>query len=151
MGLLSCRTILSYSFVFMIHWMLCLFCRRVVSVACDAARSEVAMEFSRVNGGRFSSCRFGIVLAMRRILRVSSLRGLDSIASVGHWLNFVRMRCVWEWARYPLFESLFMELTRCSIPIWVALSLTDERPMPISFSGRWTPSVGKFERRPVAR
>ncbi len=83
MGLHNCRAILSYSFVFMIHWILCLFCMRVVSVACEATRSEVAMEFSRVSGGRFSSCRFGIVLAMRRILRVGILRGLDYIASVG--------------------------------------------------------------------
>ncbi len=77
-------------------------------MACEAARSEVAMKFSRVSGGIFSSCRFGIVLAMRSILRVDSLRGLDSIASVGQWLNCVRMRCVWEWARYPRSESLFM-------------------------------------------
>jgi hypothetical protein len=83
MGLHSCRTILSYSFVFMVHWMWCLFRMRVLSVACEAARSEVAIEFSHVSGGRFSSCRFGIVLAMRRILRMGSLRGLDSIASVG--------------------------------------------------------------------
>ncbi len=48
---------------------------RVLSVACEAARSEVAMEFSRVSGGRFSNYRFGIVLAIRRILRVGSLRG----------------------------------------------------------------------------
>ncbi len=48
------------------------FCSRVLSVACDAARNEVAIKFSRENGGRFSSCRFVIVLAMRRTLRVGS-------------------------------------------------------------------------------
>ena len=90
--------------------MVCLFYCRVLSVACEAARVEVAMEFSRVSGRRFSSCRFGIVLAMRSILRVGILWGLDSIASVGQWLNCVRMRCVWAWARYPLSEYMFMAL-----------------------------------------
>jgi hypothetical protein len=51
---------------------------------------------------------------------------------------------------YPLSESLFMVLMRCLILIWVALSLTDGSPRPISFIGRWTPSMKKFERRPVA-
>jgi hypothetical protein len=72
MGLHSCRTVLSYSFVFMVHCMVCLFCIRVVFVACEAARTEVAMEFSRENGGRFSRCRFVIVLDMRRTLRMGS-------------------------------------------------------------------------------
>ncbi len=44
-----------------------------------------------------------------------------------------------------------MLLRRCSIPICVALSLTDGSPRPISFVGLWTPSVGKLRRRPVAR
>jgi hypothetical protein len=77
MGLHNCRANLSYSFVFMVHWMWCLFCMRLLFVACEAARSEVAMEFSRVSGGRFSSCRFGIVVAMQSILGVGSLRGLN--------------------------------------------------------------------------
>jgi hypothetical protein len=72
MGLHNCRANLSYSFVFMVHLMWCLFCMRVLSVACEAARSEVAMEFSRVSGGRFSSCKFVIVLAMRSILIMGS-------------------------------------------------------------------------------
>ncbi len=118
MGLHNCRANLTYSFVFMVHWMWCLFCMRVLSVACEAARSELAMEFSCVSGGRFSSCRFEIMLAMRSILRMGSKkRGLDYITSVGQWLNCVRMRCAWEWARHPRSESLFMEFLRCSIPI----------------------------------
>jgi hypothetical protein len=44
---------------------------------------------------------------------------------------------------------LFIVLTRCSIPIFVALSLVDGRPRPISFGSRCTSSVGKLERRPL--
>ncbi len=62
-----------------------------------------------------------------------------------------RIRCVWEYARYPLSVSLFMLMRRCSIPIWVALSLMDGSPRPISFVGLWTPSVVKLCIMPVAR
>ena len=39
----------------------------------------------------------------------------------------------------------------CSIPICVVLSLIHGSPRPISFGGLWNSSVGKLERRPVAR
>ena len=39
---------------------------------------------------------------------------------------------------------------RCSIPIWVALSLSVAYPSPISFLGRCIASVGKLAVRPSA-
>jgi hypothetical protein len=76
---------------------------------------------------------------------VDNLSGLDSKASVGYWLNWLRMRRAWEWARYTLSVYLFIRRIRCSILILVALWLIDERPRPISFGGCCTPSVGKDE------
>ena len=54
------------------------------------------------------------------------------------------------WARYPLSMSLFIVRTRCSTPIWVALSLIERRPRPISLRGLCNPSVKKFGNRPMA-
>ncbi len=96
MDLHCCLISVSYSFVPMVHWMVCRFLRRVSSVACEAIRMVVAMALSQVRGGRLSRCRFVIVLAMRSTLSVGSLSRLDSSASVGEWLNCVRSRCVWE-------------------------------------------------------
>ena len=96
MGLHCCLISVSYSFVPMVHWMVCLFLWRVSSVACDAIRMVVAMALSHVRDGRLSRCRFVIVLAMRITLSVGNLCGLDSSASVGHWLNCFRIRRVWE-------------------------------------------------------
>ena len=59
----------------------------------------VAMALSHVRGGRISRWRFVMVLARRSTLSVGSLSGLDSSASIGQWLNCVRIRCVWEKAR----------------------------------------------------
>ena len=44
-----------------------------------------------------------------------------------------------------------MLFRRCSNPIWVALSLIEGIPSPISLVGLWAPSVGKLYIRPVAR
>jgi len=78
------------------------------------------------------------------------LRGLDSKAFVGHCPNRVRSCRMCAWTRYPMSVYLLMVRTRCSIPIWVALSLIEGRPSPRSWSGRCTPSVRKLGSRPMA-
>ena len=123
---------------------------RASSTACDAARRLVAISLLSSSGGRFSGSSPLMELTRRRIRSVSSFSGLDSKASVRQRLNWVRMRRAWEWARYPLSVSLFILQMRCSILIWVALSLIDERPRPISLAGLCTPSVGQLKRRPGA-
>ena len=45
---------------------------------------------------------------------------------------------------------LFTVRIRSYIPIWVALFLMDAMPRLISFGGRCTPSIKKFDKRPVA-
>jgi hypothetical protein len=120
-------------------------------MACEASRMDVAISCSFIRGGRLSRCRFFMVLARRSTRSVGSLSGLDSKASVGQWLNCVRSLWVWEYVRYPLSVSLFMLVRRCSVPIWVALSLMEGSPRPISLVGRWTPYVGKLCSMPVAR
>ena len=150
MGRHCCLTSLSYSFEPMVPWMVCRFWCWLSSMACEACLMDVAIALSLVRGGRFSRDRFVIVLARRSTLSVGSLSGLDSRASFGQWLNCDRRRWVWEYARYPLSVSLFMLLRRCSIPIWVALSLMEWNPRPISFVGLWTPSVGKLCIMPIA-
>ena len=65
-------------------------------MACEASRMDVAMALSLIRGGRLSRRKFVMVLARRSTRSVGSLRGLDSSASVGQWLNCVRIRCVWE-------------------------------------------------------
>ena len=129
---------------------LCLFCWRMSSTARDASRMVVEIALCLVRGGKLSSWRLVMALAMRSTRSVGSFSGLDSSASVGQWLNWVRSLCVWEYVRYPLSVSLFILFRRCSIPIWVALSLMDGSPRPISLVGLCTPSVGKLWSMPVA-
>ena len=50
----------------------------------------------------------------------------------------------------PLSVSLLITRVRCSIPISVALSSMGDKPMPSSFRGICTPSVGKLGRKPRA-
>ncbi len=50
----------------------------------------------------------------------------------------------------PLSVSLFITRVRCSIPICAALSRIGERPKPVSFRGRCTPSVRKFGKMTIA-
>ena len=128
----------------------CLFSIRVSSTARDAALKLSAMSLLWSSGGRLSSTSPRMLLARRSMRSVGSLSGLDSKASVGQWLNCVRMRMVWECARNPRSVSLFIVLMRCSISICVALSLTDGMPRSISLGGLCIPSVGKSERRHVA-
>ena len=52
-------------------------------MACEAFRMVVAMVLLHVSGGRFSRCRFKMVLAMRSTRSVGILSGLDFSASVG--------------------------------------------------------------------
>ena len=54
------------------------------------------------------------------------------------------------WAKYSPSVSLLMVRTRCSPPMWVALSLIEGRPSPSSFSGLCTSSLGKLGSRPIA-
>lgn len=110
----------------------CLVSFRIVSVASEAARSPAAISFSMWSGGRLSRARPGTVLASLSILSVGSLSGFDSMASVGQWPNWDSRRSVCAWARYPLSVSLFMVVTRCSTPIWVARSLMEGSPSPNS-------------------
>ena len=83
MGWHCCRTIVSYSLVPMVHWMVCRFWCRLSSMSCEASLMDVAIALSLVRGGRLSRDRFVMVLARRSTLSVGSLRGLDSRASFG--------------------------------------------------------------------
>ena len=83
MGLQCCLISVSYSLVPMVHCMVFRFLCRVSSVACEAVRMVVAMVLLHVSGGRFSRCRFVMVLAMRSTRSVGNLSWLDSSASVG--------------------------------------------------------------------
>ena len=136
MGLHCFRTSVPTYLVPIVPCSVCRFSIRVSSTACDDVLRLAAISLLWTSGGRLSSYRYLVVLARRSMRSVGSLSGLDSRASVGKWSNCVRMRRVWEWARYPRSVSLFIALMRCSIPIWVALSLTDGRPRTISFGGR---------------
>jgi hypothetical protein len=91
-----------------------------------------------------------MLFASARIRSVVGLRGLDSSASWGQWLNWGSRRWTWAWAVNPLSVFLFMTRVRCSVPICVALSRMGGRPRPASFWGFCTPSMGKFGRRPRA-
>jgi hypothetical protein len=71
-------------------------------------------------------------LTNRRMRSVGSFRVLDYRASVGQCPYWVRRCSKCVWARYPLSMSLFIVRTRCSNPIWVALSLKDVNPRPSS-------------------
>ena len=99
MGWHCCLLCVSYSLVPMEQVMLVLFWWRVSSVACEASLMVVEMAFSLVRGGRLSRWRFVMVLAKRSMRSVGSFSGLDSSASDGQWLNWVRGLYVWEYAR----------------------------------------------------
>ena len=91
-GLHCCRIILSNSFV-----PICLcsderFSRRASSTALEASRMMVVMSLSWWRGGMRSYSRLGTLLANLRMQSVGILRGLDSSASCGQWLNWDRRR-----------------------------------------------------------
>ena len=90
------------------------------------------------SGGRLSISRSFMVLARRSMWSVGSLSGLDPRASVGQWLNCVRMRRppegdgVGHLSPFRVFvhsvDEVFDSYSSGSI-----LSLIDGRPKPISF------------------
>ena len=96
--------------------------------------------------GRRSYYSPGLLLACLRMRSVGSLRGVDSSASCGQWLNRVSRRWRWAWAPNLLSGSLFITRVRCSIPVCVALSRMGVKPKPASFRGLCTPSMGKLGR-----
>ncbi len=65
-------------------------------MACEAIRMDSTMSLSRMSGGRLSRCKFVLVLASQSTRSVGILSGLNYSASVGQWLNCVRIRCMWE-------------------------------------------------------
>ena len=150
MGLHCCRIILSSSFEPSCPCMEARLVCRILSTSVEASLMLVAISFSRRRGGRPSNSSPGMLLASRKMRSLGSLRGLDSNASNGQWLYCDRSRWAWACAMNPLSESLFMTRVRCSIPICVALSRMGGRLGPASFRGFWTPSEGKFGRRPIA-
>ena len=123
------------------------FSSRALSVALEASRMLVAMVLSWWRGGRRSYSSPGLLLVSLRMRSVGSLRGLDSNASWGQWLNWASRRWTWAWAVNHFSVSLFITRVRCSIPICVALSRMGESPRPAFFRGLCTPSVGKLGRR----
>ena len=136
MGLHCCRTRVLYSLVPIVHRIVYRLSLRVSSTACETVLMLTTISLWTWSGGIFSSSRLFILLARRSMRSVGSFSRLDSRASIGQWLNWVRMRCVWHRARNPLSVPLFIVLIRCSMPIRVALSLSDGSPRPISFGGR---------------
>ena len=123
---------------------------RVLSTSVDAFLMLVVMALSWWRGGRPSYSSLGMGLASLRMRSVGSLSGLGYSASRGQWLNCDWRRWTWAWAVNPLSVSLFMTGVRCAVPIWVALSRMGGRPRLAAFRGFWTPSEGKFGKRPMA-
>jgi hypothetical protein len=81
---------------------------------------------------------------------VGILREVVSRTSVGKWLYWVNIISTCECAVNILSMFVFIVRVRCSTPIWVALSLMEGISRQASISGRWTPSMGKFGRIPIA-
>jgi len=133
MGLHSCRTILSCSFVPICPCIETRLAWRVMSTSIDAFLILVVMALSWWRGGSPSYSSPCMWLASLRMLSVWSLSGLDSSASRGQWLNYDRGRWTWAWAVNPLLVSMFMTRVRCSIPICMALSRMGGRPRSASF------------------
>jgi hypothetical protein len=132
-GLYCCRTILSYSFAPSCPCSEGRFSWRPLSTALDAYRTLVAMALSWCRDSRRSNSSPDMLLASLRMRRVGSLRGLDSSASCGQWLNRDSRRWTWAWFVNPRSVSLFMTRVSCSIPLCVALSRMGDRSRPVSF------------------
>jgi len=126
------------------------FSSRVLSTDCVADLMLVAISLSCCSPGRCSNFRPGTVLARCKIRRVVSFRVVVLRASVGVWLNWDRILWTCACAANHLSVFLFIVRVRCLTPIWGALSLIGSSIRPTSLSARWTPSVGKFGRGPMA-
>ena len=87
MGLHCCWTILSCSFVPICPCIETRLDWRVLSTSIDDSLMLVAMSLSWWRGGRQSYSSPGMWPASLRMRSVGSLRGLDSSASRGQWLN----------------------------------------------------------------
>jgi hypothetical protein len=121
-GLHCFRTVLSCSFMPICSCSVVRLSWRVLSTAFYYSWMLVVISLSRQRDCRRSNSNPSKVLASLRMRSVGCLRGLDSSASCGQWLNYVRRRWTWAWAMNPLSVSLFITRVRCSIPICVALS-----------------------------
>jgi len=121
-GLNFCQTILSCSFVSIRPCSVERFAWRALSTVLDASRMLMVTLLSWWSGGMQSYSSPGMLLACLRMRRDGSLRGVDSSASCGQWLNWNSRRWTWAWAVKPRSVYLFMTHVRCSIPICVTLS-----------------------------
>ena len=110
----------------------------------------VAMSLPWCRLGRFSNSNLEKAPARRMMRSVGSSRWLVSRASEGQRLKLVMILCTYAWAVKPLSVFLFKAFVRCSIPIYLALSLAEGSPSPTSLSVRCISSVGKFRRSPTA-
>ena len=123
---------------------------RTWSTVYDADLMRVATSLSCYSVGRFRNSSSCTMLARLRTRRVGSLREAVSRTSVGKWLNWVNIISTCVCAVNLLSMFVFIVRVRCSTPIWVALSLMEGISRQASISGRWTPSMGKFGRIPIA-
>ena len=102
-GLHCCRTILSFSFVPLCPCFETRFALRVLSTSIDTSRMLLVMSLSWWRGGTRSYSSPGMWLVSLRMRSVGSLRGLDSSASRGQWLNWDRRRWAKGVGREPSF------------------------------------------------
>jgi hypothetical protein len=91
-----CRVILSYSFLPIWPCIIVRLSWRVLSTAFDDSRMLVAISLSCRRDGNLSNSSLGMALASLSMRSMGSLRGLDSSASCGQWLNCDSRR--WTWA-----------------------------------------------------
>ena len=88
----------------------------------------------------------GYVACESKDAECASLRGLDSSASCGQWLNWDSKRWTWAWAVNSLSVHVFIIRGRCSIPICVALFRMEDRPRHVTFRAFVRPRWGSWGR-----